>query len=365
MDTPTKQRTILALGASQKSAFGILFGGLFYLSQYLGDLAYFESTENFKRTIGHFIKLLNCRPEIILVDKHPNYYSTEYGKQLADIYGAKLVYIQHHFAHFAGVLSEHALLTKPEKVLGVIWDGTGYGNDGNSWGGEFLTYQNKKFNRLAHLEYVTSLLGDKMANEPRLSALAHSKGQEGALNLLKNKFSTQEWELYQKILENGTDLKTSSMGRLFDAVACLLGIMDVQSYEGEAALRLETMAQTYFNTNEGVLDSENHSQISYLDGMSTTPIIEGVVSDLNNSTTKNEIAFKFHYSLVKMVEKIAFTNNIEKIAFSGGVFQNGLLVDLMMIHLEDNFKLYFHQEVSPNDENIALGQLAYYQTIER
>lgn len=359
-----KAKVILAMGSSQKSAFGLLSQGLFYLSQYLGDLAYFESVENYKRTIEHFMGLLNCRPEIILIDKHPNYYSTEYGKQLADEFGAKLVYVQHHFAHFAGVLSEHSLLTKSNKILGIIWDGTGFGNDGNSWGGEFLIYKNGAFGRLAHLSYKPSILGDKMALEPRISALAHCQKNSGALDFLKNKFNAQEWELYQKLLDNDPPLKTSSMGRLFDAVACLLGIMDIQTYEGEAALRLETMAQTYFTHNEGVPDSDYSSQISYLEEMSTTFIIDGVVSDLNNGIDKNKIAFKFHYSLVKMVEAVAFANNMEKIAFSGGVFQNGLLVDLMMTHLEANFLLYFHQEVSSNDENIALGQLAYYQTIE-
>lgn len=359
-----KTSVILAMGASQKSVFGLLSQGLFYLSQYLGDLAYFESIENYKKTIEHFINLLNCRPEIILVDKHLNYYSTEYGKQLADEYGAKLVYIQHHFAHFAGVLSEHSLLTKLEKVLGVIWDGTGYGNDGNSWGGEFLMYENGEFSRLAHLSYMPSILGDKMALEPRISALVYCQQHIDALDILKDKFNAKEWELYQKLINNNPPLKTSSMGRLFDAVACLLGIMDIQTYEGEAALQLETMAQTYFTQNEDIMNSSYVSQMSYLEEISTTSIIDGVVSDLNNGSEKNRIAFKFHYSLVKIVEAIAFANNIEKIAFSGGVFQNGLLVDLMMIHLEANFQLYFHQEVSPNDENIALGQLAYYQTIE-
>ncbi|WP_431126275.1 carbamoyltransferase HypF [Flagellimonas flava] len=363
-DTPTEQKTILALGASQKSAFGLLYGGLLYLSQYLGDLTYLESTENLKRTIQHFINMLNCRPEIILVDRHPDYYSTEYGKHLRDANRTKLVYIQHHFAHFAGVLSEHSLLNKSEKVLGVIWDGTGYGNDGNSWGGEFLAYENRKIKRLTHLAYVPLILGDKMAKEPRLSALAHAKQSPVMLPLLKDKFSTKEWKIYQRLLNSDPPLKTSSMGRLFDAVACLLGIMDTQTYEGEAALRLETLAQTYFDHHVNTPDSRYDTQISYLEGISTISIIEGVVSDLNNGTSKNEIAFKFHYSLVKMVEEIALENTMEKIAFSGGVFQNGLLVDLLMMHLENRFQLYFHQQVSPNDESIALGQLAYYQNIE-
>ena len=356
-----KGEIILAMGASQKSAFGLLYQELFYLSQYLGNLVYFESTENYKRTIDHFMNLLNCRPNVILVDNHPNYHSTEYGKQLANVYSAKLVSIQHHFAHFAGVLSEHSLLAESERILGIIWDGTGFGNDGNSWGGEFLTYENRTFTRLSHLSYVPSLLGDKMSLEPRISALAHCWGNSEATEVLKKKFTKQEWLLYQKILCKGQFVKTSSMGRLFDAVACLLGIMDIQTYEGEAALKLETLAQTYFDQSEIMEEMNYISQMSYIREVTTSDIIEGIVNDLKRGMDLNKIAFKFHYSLVKMVEKIAYSKGIEKLAFSGGVFQNALLVDLMQLHLDNNFQLHFHKEVSPNDENIALGQLAYYQ----
>ena len=357
--------TILAMGASQKSVFGLFYQRLFYLSQYLGDLAYLESTENYKRTLNHFTTLLNCKPELILVDTHPNYYSTEYGKQLADIYGTKLVAVQHHYAHFAAILSEHALLTKPEEVLGVIWDGTGYGDDGNIWGGEFLTFKNREFNRVAHLSYIPAILGDKMALEPRISGLSHCWGNASATEMLRDKFSKQEWELYQKMLNNGQFAKTSSMGRLFDAVACLLGIVDTQTYEGEAALQLETLAQRYFEQSKKIEETNYVSQISYIEEVPTDEIIEGVVKDLNNGVSLDQIAFKFHNSLVKMIEKLASSKGIEKIAFSGGVFQNALLVDLILVNLGNEFQLYFHQEVSPNDENIALGQLAYYQITYR
>lgn len=361
----SSRETILAMGASQKSVFGLLNQGLFYLSQYLGDLAYYKNTENYKRTISHYLNLLNCTPDILLVDAHPNYYSTQYGQTLADELATKVISIPHHFAHFASILSEHSLLKKQETVLGIIWDGTGYGNDGNSWGGEFLTFKNKTFNRLSHLSYVPAILGDKMSLEPRISALAHCWGNTEATEILKKKFTKQEWVLYQKILSKGQFVKTSSMGRLFDAVACLLGIMDIQTYEGEAALKLETLAQTYFDQSEIIEVTNYVSQISYIEKVSTGDIIEGVVNDLKSGMNLNQIAFKFHYTLVKVVEKIANSKGIEKIAFSGGVFQNALLVDLMQLYLDNNFQLYFHKEVSPNDENIALGQLAYYQITTR
>ena len=355
------QETILAMGASQKSVFGLLNQGLFYLSQYLGDLTYYENTKNYKRTINHYLKLLNCTPDVLLVDAHPNYYSTQYGHTLANELGSKLISVPHHFAHFASILSEHSLLKKQEKILGVIWDGTGYGTDGNSWGGEFLTYENRIFKRLLHLAYVPSILGDKMSMEPRIAALANCWGNTEATEMIKEKFTEQEWLLYQKILDKGQFVKTSSMGRLFDTVACLLGIMDIQTYEGEAALRLETLAQTYFDQSEIIEETNYISQISYIEEVTSNDIIEGVVNDLKSGMDLDQIAFKFHYALVKMVEKIAYSKGIEKLAFSGGVFQNALLVDLLQLHLDNNFQLYFNKEVSPNDENIALGQLAYYQ----
>ena len=151
------------------------------------------------------------------------------------------------------------------------------------------------------------------------------------------------------------------MGRLFDAVACLLGIMDVQTYEGEAALKLESLAQTYVDQSEIIDETYYVSKISYIENVPTGDIIIGVVKDLKSGMDLNQIAFKFHYSLVKIVDKIARLKSIKKVTFSGGVFQNALLVDLMQLHLDNNFQLHFHKEVSPNDENIALGQLAYYQ----
>ena len=360
--TPTAVRsTILAMGASQKSVFGLFHNGLFYLSQYLGDLAYFESTENYKKTLQHFMNLLNCQPEVILVDKHPNYYSTEFGKFLADTKRTKLMTVQHHYAHFAAILSEHELLHITQKVLGVIWDGTGYGDDGNIWGGEFLTYEKGIFNRETHLSYAPVIVGDKMALEPRIAALSYSWGNAEAMEIIKEKFTEQEWLLYHKILDKGMSIQTSSMGRLFDAVACLIGIMDIQTYEGEAALILESMAQSYFDQNVRTEDTSYFSQMSYIDEVLTDNIVHGVLNDLRCNVDLNQIAFKFHYSLVRIVEKIALSKGIEKIAFSGGVFQNALLIDLLWMHLENNFQLYFHKEVSPNDENIALGQLAYYQ----
>lgn len=355
------KQTILAMGASQKSAFGLYHDTMTYLSQYLGDLNFFESTVTLKTTLDHFLNLMAPDPQLILIDAHPQYFSSQYGHELAQQLKTNCVTVQHHFAHFAAVLTEHSLFNLKAGVLGVIWDGAGYGADGQIWGGEFLHYSNNQFVRLGHLNYKPQLAGDKMAWEPRIAALAYVSDNDKAEKMLKEKFTSQEWKLYGRLLHNEPKIKTSSMGRLFDAVASLLGIVDLQTYEGEAALRLEALARTVFKPHPKLKFKRYDFQISYLNQVNSDAILSGVITDIINHVDRSQIAFRFHCTLVAIVEKIAVLNGLKKIAFSGGVFQNGLLVDLLLIELGHEFELYFHKAVSPNDENIALGQLAYYQ----
>ncbi|MCU0348531.1 MAG: hypothetical protein MUC59_16460, partial [Saprospiraceae bacterium] len=185
-------------------------------------------------------------------DAHPDYFSTQLGEELAANWGAKTARIQHHEAHFAAVLAENDLLRSPEPVLGIIWDGTGLGSDGQIWGGEFFLKAKSggdsksppdlSIKRVAHLDNFDFLLGDKMPREPRISALSLCKGMAEAESVLVTKFTPNEWSLYNRLLRNGSTLQTSSMGRFFDGVASLLGLGDVQSFEGEAAMRLEQAA---------------------------------------------------------------------------------------------------------------------------
>ena len=198
------------------------------------------------------MKLFNVQPQKVIVDKHPKYASTQFGRDLSTTLKKPIEQVQHHIAHFGAILGEHNLLAQDEPVLGVIWDGTGFGDDGNVWGGEFFKYEDFQFQRCAQFEYFDFILGDKMPKEPRISALSACWNIEGAEYFLKDKFSEVEWQVYSKLLAKENPLQTSSLGRIFDAVAALIGIMDVQSFEGEAAMRLEALAIKYSILNHFV-----------------------------------------------------------------------------------------------------------------
>ncbi len=358
-------QSIVAMGAMLKSTFALAHQDNIFISQYLGDLDNFETQENYKHTLHHFLAIFQTKPELLLIDEHPQYATTIYGKEMAIQLDLPTVAIQHHEAHFAAVLAENNLIDHPVPILGVIWDGTGLGNDGHIWGGEFFVYQNHQFERRAHLEYVDFIVGDKMAKEPRISALSFCWEIPKAMLNLKEKFTETEWAIYHKLLTKGSGLKTSSMGRLFDAVASLLGILDKQSYEGEAALLLETKALQYFQKEGLVTNFSSFEENKDTFKVTATEILRLLLKDLELGMVKEYIAAHFHFLLIKYIEKIATSQNIHHIAFSGGVFQNGLLVDLLIHHLGATFELYFHKALSPNDENISFGQLVWNEINNR
>lgn len=355
----------LALGAMMKSTFSWAHQGNIYISQYLGDLESYDTHQSFEHTLNHFLTLFDDKPQHIITDTHPDYFSTQLGERLSKKWGIPVYKIQHHQAHFAAVLAENNLLESKEPVLGVIWDGTGLGDDGQIWGGEFFTYHQNNFLRCYHFDYFPMILGDKMAREPRLSALSLAHNVYGADDFLGKKFSNTEGVLYRKMLLKKDVLETSSVGRLFDGVASLLGLADKVSYEGEAAMLLEESAKRYFKKHN--LDfSENYiSENTSFYRIPTKTLIQKIVFDLKNGTSRHNqedenrdfIAAKFHVSLVKIIQKVAQNVGCKKLAFSGGVFQNSLLVDLIIHHLDSEFDLFFHQQLSPNDECISFGQL--------
>lgn len=340
----------LAFGASLKSTLALQTPDNLYVSQYLGDLESYETQENFRTTLNHFLQLFGLvRPQMLLCDAHEGYFSTQLAQELASEWQIPVHKIQHHAAHLAAVLAENDLLESKDPILGVIWDGTGYGTDGHIWGGEFLNSKSK--NRL-HFPYFDAILGDKMPREPRLSALSLAKTfskNTDLINLLKPKFSAQEWTYFQKVLASNT-LKTSSIGRLFDGVSSILGLCDQVSYEGEAALRLEDLTAQYVSQN-GYSFS-----VSYFEGMNF--VIDDLLADLQNQKPAPWIAAKFHFSLVQLIKHVANDFKISKLAFSGGVFQNAVLINFIIEHLDKDFQLYFHQQLSPNDECISFGQMA-------
>ncbi|MCB0521029.1 MAG: carbamoyltransferase HypF [Lewinellaceae bacterium] len=347
---PDWQASVLAMGADMKGTFSLQHAGNTYISQYLGDLESFDTQENFEKTLRHLLHLLDARPARVIVDKHPAYFSTFKGTELAGELGVALEEVQHHLAHFAAVLAENELLTSKKPVLGVIWDGTGWGDDGQVWGGEFFLFENSGFDRIAHLDYFPHFLGDKMAREPRLSALALFHDLPEAEPLLRHHFTEKEWAFYQKMLARPSSLKTSSVGRLFDGVAALLGLQSKSSFEGEAAMRLEALAMK---------DAKPKGNFRLLPDFSLNSILTDLIADLLAGVDKSEIAFHFHFALVHWIGEIARQQGVHRLAFSGGVFQNSLLTDLIISELGEKYELFFHQELSPNDECISFGQLAF------
>lgn len=354
-------KAILATGAQLKSTFAFWQNHQCYISPYLGDQDAYLSQQHYRSSLEHIQQLIQAEPQVIISDSHPEYAASLFAKEKADTLQLEHLTVQHHKAHFAAVLAEHNLLDSSTPCLGIIWDGTGYGTDGQIWGGEFFTYADYQIQRLAHWAYQPQLAGDKMAREPRLAALSFCRAIPEAQSLLRQKFNPAEWAIYQQLLKRDHQMGNSSVGRLFDTVACILGLGDTQSYEGEAATRLEALASSYVNQKGvptervyGHLVSDTSSPIV------TELVLADLIADVSQGVPAGQIAARFHYSLVQQVRAVADAAGIQHLAFSGGVFQNALLVDLLHEYLPSSFHAYFHQELSPNDENISFGQMAYY-----
>jgi hydrogenase maturation protein HypF len=342
---------LLALGAQLKSSIGFIPNDFIYLSEYLGNLENFEVYERFTRMVSGFTDLFESRPTALLTDTHPGYLSTLYGKELSATWGIPCYQIPHHKAHFAAVLGENDLFGSPEPILGVIWDGTGYGEDRQVWGGEFFRYEGGEMARVGQLEYYDWLAGDAMAKNPGLSLLSLLDGE---MESVREKFSPEALRLYSRLKSRNT-LKTSSMGRLFDAVASLLGLCDLNSYEGEAAMLLEAAT--------GSFSLEKAHGLVRLDALGNIPskrLIYELQTRLAGGQETGQMAGDFIYTLAKLILEKAEAESITKIALSGGVFQNALLVHLIHRLNPGSFEFYFHRELSPNDENIAYGQLMYH-----
>jgi hydrogenase maturation protein HypF len=357
------QRCILSMGADMKSSFSIQTNGAIYTSQYLGDLSHFSCEESYQLCLDHLLKVTGAKPDVILTDSHPNYISTHIGQDISDAYNLPIQSIQHHKAHFAAVLGENRLLEEQEGVLGVVWDGTGYGEDGHVWGGEFFHYSHCNMRRIGHMDYFHHISADRMSKEPRLSLLSLLAHRAEELPFIRTKFSTREWAIYSDLIKRNHIIQSSSMGRIFDAVSSMLGLADYNEYEGHAALLLEQNAQAYVSLHgvpepfPCVLDEGP----SFSGGL----LLENILNELYKGKPVEELAARFHVSLVEIVRKVAQSYNLDKIAFTGGVFQNTLLTDLIIVGLEKDFSLYFHKELSPNDENISYGQLAYQHILTR
>ena len=351
------KKDVLAMGAMLKSTFTLLTNSNLHISQYIGNTINFDAQENYKLLLNHFKKLFEYSLKTIIVDKHPEYFTTKLGEELANKNDLELVKVQHHKAHFYAVLGENDLLNSQEKILGVIFDGTGLGDDGHIWGGEFFIYIKGQVERVHHLNLFPFILGDKMIKEPRISALAMSANLD--IEEIKRKFTKTELSVYQKLIAS-SKLKCTSIGRLFDAVSSIIFDVDVQTYEGEAAMVLESAAYRYFRKNNFTKYYTYIQNNEFINNFIEN-IITSILEDKKKGFENDFIAAKFHISIAHYIMIIAKKQNVKKVVFSGGVFQNMWLIELILSFMKQDFELFFHKELSPNDECISFGQLMYYR----
>jgi hydrogenase maturation protein HypF len=344
--------SLLAVGAHQKNTVASSVERQVFISQHIGDLETSQSLEAFQHVIASFRELYELRPQAIACDLHPGYSSTQYALES----GEPVIAVQHHYAHVLSCMAENDL---PPPVLGISWDGTGYGTDGTIWGGEFLRVGERSFARVAHLRTFALLGGDKAVREPRRVALAllyevfgPTAFDMGHLEPVRA-FSPGELRVLRGMLEKQVNTPiTSSAGRLFDAVASLIGLRQVCSFEGQAAMELEfTIAGAV--CEEGypftMQDRDGHLILDW------EPMLRAIAEDPGDSS----VSRKFHNTLVHMMVAVAERLSEPKIVLTGGCFQNKYLTETAVRHLSSaGFQPYWHQRVPPNDGGISLGQIA-------
>ncbi len=351
-----QDRPLLAMGADLKSSFALFEQERLYISQYLGKQGSIEAEKAFTDSLQQVLDLTAIQAAAVLTDKHPGYFSTAYGNAYASTHSIPHYAIQHHKAHVAAVLAENGLLNSKEPVLGFAWDGTGYGDDGQIWGSEVIRFEEGRMEKFARLVPFQHLLGDKMSREPRLSAFSMLASRPADQQRLRTLFSQKEWDWYQQLNDQSITLNNSSMGRWLDAMAAIIGVCSTNTYEGQAAMQLEALADQYHSP---IIESY---PVSLLEGQILwSDLVPALLDDLDAGLAKQQIAARLMKTLVEIIKRCAAASGCRKLAFSGGVFQNRLLVEMTEQELNNKYQLYFHRKLSPNDECIAFGQLACYQ----
>jgi len=314
------------------------------IGQHIGDLATTEAYRAFEHCIAALEHLYEVKPDKVVCDPHPGYLSTQYAKKRA---GSPAM-VQHHHAHVRAGMAEHAL---DGRVLGVAWDGTGLGPDGVIWGGEFLLVEPGRAERVAHLRAFRLPGGDKAVMEPRRTALGllyELFGREASMSA----FNRQEAAVLLDMLVGNINCPlTTSAGRLFDALAALLGLCQACNFEGQAAMLLEFRAED-FPTNEHYEFSLSGAVLDW------EPMLRAILDDIRQITEAGLISARFHNTLVEMIVAVARRAGEPRVVLSGGCFQNRRLTESAVRRLrEEGFVPYWHQQIPPNDGGISLGQI--------
>ncbi|MCK5178103.1 MAG: carbamoyltransferase HypF, partial [Candidatus Omnitrophica bacterium] len=370
---------ILATGGHLKNTIALSIGKSVFISQNIGDLQTAQSLRAFEKTSESLKGLYESSPKNIACDLHPDYFSTKFAENTK----LSLIKVQHHHAHIVSCMAENHL---EGTVLGIAWDGTGFGADGTVWGGEFLKADQGDYRRVAHLKTFLLPGGDKAAVEPRRAAAAilYTLGKYKTLRARKiteshcrrqfsrdlsdgsfeeysdlatiKAFSREELKILASMLDKTINAPvTSSVGRLFDAVASLLDINQTLRFEGQAAMALE------YILDDTDIDEHYDFAVTGIEEkgyvLDWTLMFRDIIKDVREGIGKQIISAKFHNTLVEMAVDIAKKINEQRVVLSGGCFQNKYLTQKMVRRLkEENFKVYWHQLVPPNDGGISLGQ---------
>lgn len=360
-------KDVLAVGGELKSTFCLIKEGYAFVSQHIGDMENVETLEHFERTLELYKKLFRVNPTIVACDLHPEYFSSKLAREMK---AETLVEVQHHHAHIASVTAENDFR---HKVIGVAFDGTGYGTDGTIWGGEFLIADWAGFKRAAHLKPVRLPGGEAAVEKPYRTAFSYLYSVYGGaykdlgLDFLK-RIDPVEEEILVKQVESGfLSPMTSSAGRFFDAVSSLIGIRDEIEFEGQAAIELEMVSD---EAGHGKYEYKFSAEPDKPGIIDTDPVIKGIVNDLSAGVPAAVIGAKFHETVAAMIVdtciKLKDEYEINTVALSGGVFQNTTLYAKVIKGLRNKgFRLLLHKELPVNDGGISFGQavIAYTQTL--
>lgn len=348
---------VLACGAELKNTFCLGRENQAFISHHIGDLKNLETLNSFHEGIEHFKRLFDLKPDVVAYDLHPDYLSSKYAHGLDDAFAK--IGVQHHHAHIASCMVDNRI---DGEVIGVALDGLGFGSDGRLWGGEFFVANFADAERVAHLEYMPLPGGEMATREPwRMAAvyLQQTFGDE-FLNLKLDAvedLDRNKWRTLSRMIVTRTNSpETSSMGRLFDAVAVLLGVRSFINYEGQAAIELEA-----------IVDTQSHGsyqfELTEAGVINARDVIRDAVADLLNGTPASTVSARFHRAVAQLIAKVAERiregRKLNRIALSGGVFQNIFLLDETCELLQRRgFEVFTHHQVPANDGGISLGQAA-------
>ncbi|MDD5223313.1 MAG: carbamoyltransferase HypF [bacterium] len=352
-------KSVLALGAELKNTFCLTKGSSAFVSHHIGDLENFETLKSFQEGIAHFRRFFEIEPGLVAYDLHPDYLSTRHAREIP----LPRVGVQHHYAHALSVMAEHGLAGP---ALAVTMDGTGYGDDGTIWGGEFLEVSLQGYRRLAHIRYIPLPGGEQGIREPwRMAAvyLDRIAGEKLAgLDIpFVRELDLEKWSVLKAAVRRGINSPPcSSAGRLFDAVSALLGVRGAARYEGQAAIELEQAARRG-EPGEYLFGLDEIKGILNID---PDPVIQAVVEEIRKGTDKSVISARFHNSVARVIARVAGwmrdRTGHSSLILSGGVFQNHFLLGRVFELLEGSgFSIYINRLVPANDGGISLGQ-AYY-----